>query len=280
MKIYRFIFDITKKIQGDSIFVYAAHTSFYIIISAIPFIMVLLSSLEYILPLWDEEIFDIILPPIPSAVTPLLRSVTEELFGRRTEGVLPLSAISLLWTASRGIAAAQRGVHRIYQSPAPLSFIRSAISGICYTILFIAAIIFILASALYAELISYGISSSTALLFRRITGSGAASFISLTLIFCLIYTLFCGRKISPVKHIPGALFTTFSQTVFSKLYSFYIDNFGNYSYIYGSLTALVLLLLWTYFSMIIFLFGAELNALLISGFFKKTKKYPPSECER
>lgn len=280
MKIYRYVLDIAKKVQSDSIFVYAAHTSFYIIISAIPFIMVLLSSLEYILPLWDEEIFDILLPPIPSAVAPLLKSVSEELFTRRADGVLPLSAISLLWTASRGIAAAERGVRRIYQSPVPLSFIRSAVSGICYTILFIAAITFILAAALYTELISYGISSTTALLFRRITGSGAASFISLTLIFCLIYTLFCGRKISPIKHMPGAIFTTVSNAVFSSLYSFYIDNFGNYSYIYGSLTALVLLLLWIYFSMIIFLFGAELNTFLISGFFKRTKKYPSSKHER
>lgn len=271
MKIYGSVLDITKKIQSDSIFVYAAHISFYIIISAIPFIMVLLSSLEYILPLWDEEIFDILLPPIPSAVEPLLKSVSEELFNRSTDSVLPLSAISLLWTASRGIAAAERGVRRIYQSPVPLSFIRSAVSGICYTILFIAAITFILAAALYTELISYGISNSTALLFRRITGSGAASFISLTLILCLIYTLFCGKKISPIKHMPGAIFTTVANAVFSSLYSFYIDNFGNYSYIYGSLTALVLLLLWIYFSMIIFLFGAELNTFLISGFFQRTK---------
>lgn len=280
MKIYRYILNITKKIQSDSIFVYAAHASFYIIISAIPFIMVLLSSVEYILPLWDEEILDFLMPPIPSAVEPLLRLISEELFNKRTDSILPLSAISVLWTASRGIAAAQRGVHRIYRSSVPLSFIRSAVSGICYTVLFLAAIIFILAAALYAELISYGISSNTALLFRRITGSGAASFISLTLIFCLIYTLFCGRKISPLKHIPGAIFTTVSNAVFSRLYSFYIDNFGNYSYIYGSLTALVLLLLWIYFSMIIFLFGAELNTFLISGIFKKAKKYPPSEHER
>ncbi|HIU47977.1 MAG TPA: YihY/virulence factor BrkB family protein, partial [Candidatus Avimonoglobus intestinipullorum] len=77
----------------------------------------------------------------------------------------------------------------------------------------------------------------------------------------LVYKTFSGKKMPYKRHLPGAVFTTAGWMVFSFLFSIYIENFANYSYIYGSLTAIVLMMLWLYSCMIILLFGAELNML-------------------
>jgi membrane protein len=53
--------------------------------------------------------------------------------------------------------------------------------------------------------------------------------------------------------------------VFSYLFSFYIDNMSNYSRMYGSLTAIVLFMLWFYFCMHILFIGGEINVVLSSG---------------
>jgi len=63
---------------------------------------------------------------------------------------------------------------------------------------------------------------------------------------------------------PGAIISAAGWVGFSALYSFYITHFANYSYLYGSLTAIVLLMLWLYFCMNILFFGAEVNVLITS----------------
>ncbi len=260
MRFINIFLPIFRRIQRDSIFVYAAHASFYIIISLVPFIMVLLGILEYILPLWNDDIFQAILPPVPSAVLPFLKSVTEELFSRRTRAVLPFSAASLIFTSSRGIAAGMRGVRRIYRGK-DIGFIRSFFMSILYTLLFLGVVISALLALAFAVLISFE-NSGLGEIFSTFSGSGIFAFGFITLAFFLVYALFCGKKLPVKTHFFGALTAALSQWIFSKGYSFYIDNFGNYSAVYGSLTAIVLLFLWTYFSMVIFLFGAELNVIL------------------
>ena len=274
MKIFGNIFKIIQRIQKDNIFVYAAHTSFYIIISLVPFLMVLLGILEYLLPLWDDDIFAAILPPVPSAVLPFLKSVTEELFSRRTRAILPLSAASLIFTSSRGIAAGMRGVRRIYRGE-NIGFIRSFFMSILYTLLFLAVVIAALLLMAHIALISvkYG---GLGQIFHSFAGSGILAFGFIALAFFLVYALFCGKRLPAKTHFLGALTATFSQWIFSKAYSFYIDNFGNYSAVYGSLTAIVLLFLWTYFSMVIFLLGAEINVILLE-FMQKNTHNPEKE---
>lgn len=270
MRIYDAFSPIFRRIQQDSIFVYAAHISFYIIISMVPFIMVLLGISEYILPLWSNEIFAALLPPVPSAVLPLLKMITEELFSRRTQLFLPFSAASLIFTASRGIAAGMRGVRRIYRGD-DIGFIRSLFRSVLYTLLFLGIIILVLLLITYTVLISHS-SDIACRLFRSFAGSGIIAFCLVTLAFFLVYLLFCARRLPFKTHISGALTATLSQWIFSAGYSFYIDHFGNYSAIYGSLTAIVLLFLWTYFSTVIFLLGAELNIILYE-YLQKNRNY-------
>ena len=74
------------------------------------------------------------------------------------------------------------------------------------------------------------------------------------------------RRSSRIKsgflpHFPGAVFASVGWTMFSYGYSLYITNFPSASYIYGSLAAVCLIMLWLYFCMIILLLGAEVNKI-------------------
>lgn len=278
MRIYDDFFPIFRRIQKDSIFVYAAHISFYIIISLVPFIMVLLGILEYLLPLWSDEIFAAILPPVPTAILPFLKSVTQELFSRRTQPFLPFSCASLIFTASRGIAAGMRGVRRIYRGE-DMGFIRSFFRSILYTLLFLGIVILVLLLITYTALISHSLGNIYRL-FHSFAGSGIIAFCFFTLAFFLVYVFFCARRLPLKTHISGALTAALSQWIFSAGYSFYIDHFGNYSAVYGSLTTIVLLFLWTYFSTVIFLFGAELNIILYEFLHKNNKPKVLSEKDK
>jgi membrane protein len=62
--------------------------------------------------------------------------------------------------------------------------------------------------------------------------------------------------------VPGAALTTFLWLVASILFSLYVENFASYDATFGSLAAAVVLLLWIYYSVLIFVFGSRFNAEL------------------
>lgn len=91
----------------------------------------------------------------------------------------------------------------------------------------------------------------------------AIAFAYLVLIFTSIYYFASGRS-GKIRHaMIAGLFTTLVWLLFSFFYSFYINNFSSYSVIYGSLTAVILLLLWLYFMVQFLLIGAFLHRELL-----------------
>ena len=138
--------------------------------------------------------------------------------------------------------------------------------SIVYTLGFIFVLIFTLGVLLFGNRLQLLLEShfpdlayfsEIIILFR--TGLSIALFM---LFFVLIYTILPNQKLSFWKQIPGAAFTTAGWMIFSYVYSLYIDYIANFSYIYGSLTAIILLMLWLYICMNIVFIGAELNKML------------------
>jgi len=91
-----------------------------------------------------------------------------------------------------------------------------------------------------------------------------ALLVALSIFFLIIYLVIPNRKSNFFYELPGALLSAVGWTGFSYLFSFYIDNMGNYSYTYGSLTAIIICMLWLYACMYIMFIGAEVNVVLAS----------------
>ena len=81
----------------------------------------------------------------------------------------------------------------------------------------------------------------------------------MVLFFTLMYLLIPERKSSFFAELPGAILTSAGWLGFSYLYSYYIDHIANYNATYGSLTAIVLCMIWVYACMYIMFIGAEVN---------------------
>jgi len=257
MTAYTVILNIFNKIKRDKIFVYSSHASFYILISAIPFITLFISLIKLSASISEYEIIKIFLSFFPEASTSAAKRILEEVFYKTSGQYLSFSAISLLWTASRGISALRRGLRCIYELDNP-SFLKDLLLSLLLMFFVILIIISLLILAVFSAIIS---SEFTILLI---------GFFTLTAIFTLVYFLFSDRKIPLISNLPGGISATFSWIVFIRIFSLYIDNFANYSYIYGSLTAIFLLVLWIYFSIIIFFLSAELNIIILKQ--KRTVK--------
>ena len=258
MKIFSAILNIFNRIKQDKIFVYSSHTSFYILISAIPFITVFISVVQLFVRVTEYDITNALISFIPTASQNTAFSVLNEIFHKPSGRLISFSAVSFLWTSSRGVSAIRRGLRFIYRFENPL-FVYDVLISVIQMFLTISIAAFFL---IFSILVTF---------YLPILPGFLIGFFMLSSIFTLLYYFFADRKIALKKHLPGAGLASFSWIIFIRVYSFYIENFSNYSYIYGSLTAILLLALWIYFSIIIFFLGAEFNKILNKDFLHKKR---------
>lgn len=266
MKVIKRLISFIFKGMDDNIMVYAAQAAYYLVVSAIPFIIILLSVFQYFIPLDKAEVFKI----LPETMTPGLRvffeDIINELFSKPMISLISLSAVTTLWSASRGFAAIERGIKVVYHIPKRKFFAADIAFSFIYTILFIVMLLLFLGILVFGKIIISFLESHIVWFSVNINIFRYLLFIFIIfLFFTSIYAVFSSRKIPFRYHIPGALFTGIGWGIFSYIFSIYINNFSNYSRIYGSLTAIVLLMLWLYSCMIIFLYGAEFNMEIINA---------------
>lgn len=253
---------LIKRIFADEITVYSAQASFYIIISTFPFVMLLMSLVGFVFPVSVGTVSEWINTICPEAIRPTVAVLADELFSKSVS-LISLTALTAMWSASRGIAALERGVKRVYKTKRNSSFIVDSLMSVLYTIMFMALVFATLILQVFGNTISEWLNeyihftATDNMLIR-----GLFSFALMTLTFQMMYYFFNKRQSRFNTNLPGAAFSALGWIAFSNIYSLYIENIANYSYIYGSLTAIVLLMLWLYFCVIIFLIGAEINKLI------------------
>ena len=274
---------IIKDIMDDSVSAYSAQAAFFIIISAFPMIMLLLTMLRF-LPYFSGGVPLIRISFLPDNVNPFVQTMLQEIIDNSSNMVISISAITALWSSSTGIYSIMLGLTAAYSVKETRGYIRMRSLAILYTFVFLVMIIaalgvLVFGNSIYHALINYLPFAAEHVTIiskgiRWLLGFGV-----LVLLFLLMYIAVPDRKSTLFEELPGALVSAVGWVGFSYLYSFYIDNFSNYANLYGSLTAVVLLMLWLYFCMYIMLFGAEVNVAwnstykrIAARFVKNTKK--------
>ena len=262
-KLTEFIYKLLNDINKKEITVYSAQSSFYVIISAFPFIMLLISLTGFLLPYYKETLDYLIMTFTPQSISHEITTLVSELYEKSIPAI-SFSSIASLWSASRGIASIERGIYKIYDIKPYKNFFISVISSIGYTISFIVILIFTLVVQVFGGVIITGLLKNISFSYTEIVLIKWGFYIFLlTATFIILYYFLSKRKHPIPNHFPGALFSSLGWGLFSNIYSIYIENFSNYSYIYGSLTLVIFMMLWIYICITIFLLGAQLNSIII-----------------
>lgn len=264
MKITKKLVAFISEALDENLTVYAAQATFYLVLSVIPFMMILLSAAQYFLPIEKSSIISLLPATMSYNVKNFLCAIIDEFFKKPYISHISINALTILWSASRGLAATERGIKLIYHIPKRRFFVTNLLLSLIYTIVFVAILLLSLAIIVFGK-------SMFGFLNQHIPWFDInLSILEYILFFCfsflfftVVYASFSSWKIPFRYHMSGAIFTILGWVLFSLVFSIYINNFANYSKIYGSLTAIVLLMLWMYSCMIIMLFGAKINIKII-----------------
>ncbi|MGI5945862.1 MAG: YihY/virulence factor BrkB family protein [Lachnospiraceae bacterium] len=258
-----FVQRLIKKYTSDEITVYAAQASFFIIMAAFPFTMLMLSIIQVIPSVSQNDLLQLFGPIIPRQFSQILFSLINSLYTESPAALLSLSALAALWSASKGMLGIAKGLNRIRGDHSHRGYIMTRIICSGYTIVFILVLILSLVLLVFGDTLSNFILRKLPFLVS-ITQYiiNVRTLLSLgTLIFCFtgLYTFVPNRDLNWREQIPGALFSTVCWIGISLGFSIYFRFFNKFSYTYGSLTAVVLLMLWLYFCLCALFLGAEIN---------------------
>lgn len=243
--------------------VYAAQASFFIIMAAFPFIILMLSIIQVVPSISRGDLLELLGPMIPRQFSQILDSIVNSLYTESPGTLLSLSALAALWSASKGMMSIARGLNRVQEDHSHRGYIITRIICSGYTIVFILVCILSLVLLVFGDTISRFILK----IFPFLTAItqyiiNVRTLLSLgTLIFCFtgLYTFVPNRELYWKEQVPGALFSTLCWIGISFAFSIYFRFFNRFSYTYGSLTAVVLLMLWLYFCICALFLGAEIN---------------------
>ena len=168
------------------------------------------------------------------------------------------------------------GLNCVYKCNETRNYVFLRIRATIYTVMFIIVIIFLLVLSVFgntlnlfiAEHIPIMLGVAEKLLETRIIITP----IVLVAFSLMIYKFLPNRRDKFRYQLPGAMFSAVGWMIISWIFSVYLDVFKGFSSMYGSLTTIVLIMLWMYFCMYCILLGGELNVLLDGKIFERNEK--------
>ncbi len=256
---------LCRRIGSYQIPIYAGNATFFIVLAAIPALMLILSLLQFT-PYTIDDFNALLEDVLPHALMPLITYITGEMFSVNAGAVISISAIAALWSASRGVLGVLNGLNAIYGAAETRSYLFKRLISLVYMVMLIVAILLTLILYVFGQKIQQmiavklpSLTGLTAILmqFKYVVILGY-----LTLLFTLIFRVFPNTRTRLIHSFPGALIAALGWLGFSALFTIYVDHFSNYARIYGSLTTIILTMLWLYFCMCILFFGGVVNHYL------------------
>lgn len=247
---------------------HAAGCAYYTILAFIPLILLILTLTKYFGI--DENFFIYILEGIipGDILNDAVISIVKEVQSKSV-GTITISAVVTLWSAGRGFFALCKGLSTAYKVETENEYIRFKLRALISTIIFIVAVILSLVILVFGNSINIFLQEKFNIFSNIIDfllkGKIIISIISLSLIFTVVYKFIPKHKYKLKSQIPGAIFAAIACNVVSVFYSIYIEVFTGFSFMYGSLTTIVLAMLWIYACMYSILLGASINKLILDN---------------
>ncbi len=259
---------ITKTISSHHTGAYAAQAAYFFVLSLIPILLLLLTLVQFT-PATEEDVMNAVLQVFPSTVEWMIRSIVWQVY-HQSGTVIPVTILVALWSAGKGVLSMTSGLNCAYERPETRNYVFLRIRASFYTVIFILAIVLSLVLSVFGNSISLFLNEHAPFL-QHVTDfiiriRTLLTMVVLTFFWDLVYKFLPNRgdfgKLTVRGQLPGAVFTALGWQMISFLFSIYLDIFTGFSSMYGSLTTIVLILLWLYMCMYVMLLGGELNAML------------------
>ena len=248
----------------------AAALAYYLLFALFP-MLIFLSNLLGLLDLNISEIIQILQRFLPKDVVGIVESYLDHVSHTSSQSMLWFALVFTVWFPMRAAKGLMDDVRLAYHLEKPVHPVSYTIRQLAYTVVLLIVVgLTLLLSTLGKQVLGYlnhlipektlRISDYLLTVWQHLRFIPVGA-----LMFAALGTLYAASldKRQPWKEmLPGITTALLSWIVVSIGFSVYVENFANYSVIYGTLGAVIVLLMWLYMTAVILILGAELNAAL------------------
>ena len=260
---------IIHKSSEHKVGAYSASAAFFMFFSLVPLIMLILSLFRLIFT-DSYDILSITNKFAPDVINEFLKNYLDEIVNTSKLSLTIVSAVALLWAASKGVFAMIEGLNSINEIKEERNYFVVRLTSVFYTITLVvilfAALIIMVFGTTISDFLNNKFPNIRGLVYVLTSMRFIIGFLFLVFFFAIVYKALPSGKIKFSEQFPGAVLASAGWVSFSILFSFFINNFSHYANIYGSLTAIIVLMLWMYICMYILFLGAEINLFLSKGY--------------
>ncbi len=262
-----FLRRLQREIGYDDCMGMAAQIAFYLLLSLFPFLLFLLSLISFLpIPNLERELLAALSESLPLESYGLVADNVQSLFSTRRQELLGFGLLASLYTGSMGIGALITTINRAYNIRPRRTLPHQKALAIALTVVLSAIML------LSTVIVVFG-PSATHAIFQHLGLAGDAhnawTRLRLVVVFALnLLTLSILYYWGPEARqqfrwiLPGAVTSTLLWIGASSLFRLFVRNFGSYEVTYGSITAVIVLMAYFWLLGLIFLLGAEINALM------------------
>ena len=188
------------KYSMDEMSVYAAQASFFIIMAAFPFFMVLLALIQVAPMIHEADLLRFLLPAIPGRFQGLLIYLLDSLHSDSPAALISVTALAAVWSAAKGMLGIEKGLNRVFGVTSPRNYIlRRALCSV-YTLAFslmcVTSLALLVFGSFLQEMLLKWFPALSYLSGMISLGRGLVMFIMLMIFFTAIYTALPHRRLS------------------------------------------------------------------------------------
>ena len=244
----------------------SAALAFYLLFMIFPF-LIFISALLGLLNLNVAGIVSVLADFLPEVVLELTELYLTYVRENPSPQLMVFGLVFSVYFPMRATNSLMGAVRTAYHLGPPRGAVSQWLRVLLYTVTLIAAIALTLTLMTFGErALWYAVNHfhlpewmAALWVHLRFPAAGAVSFFAL-----LLYAL-AQDTLQPMRNIwPGTLFSLAAWMVVSGLYSYYANHFSHYSLLYGSIGAIIVVLIWLNLTAVTLILGAEVNGVLIS----------------
>ncbi len=265
------VLDYLDSTLDEHVPAFAAQSAFFLFLSFFPIISLILTFTD-IFPFTKDELLRFIYHVIPADFEPLIYQIVNDIYNNASSSVAVISFIIALWSAAKGFMAIRNGLNEVYRSRDTRNYVISRSISMIYTAIFIAIIIVLVLLNIFGRQIAQWLIAkypdSQNLTVFVYSFRSLASFFVVFVLMDLLYTFVPNRKLSPIRQITGAMFAAIAWVGIAKLFSQIVDHYIGSSSVYGSLTTVVLIMIWLYYVCFVIFIGAMINEFIYEYYYR------------
>lgn len=266
---FRFIRNFIKRLKKDNISATSAQLSYYLILSVFPFIIFLLNVLSYT-PFGQQEVLSHILLNLPKDTVAVIEPIIMGVINTSSTTLLSLSLLFSLWLGSNGVKNVIAAMDSAFDTNAKRNRLLMRFLSLIFTIILALIIVLTLMTQVFGSqiltLVRQNIGDYEWITFVYNLVQWLLPLVVMVLTFSVLYKFgpsFVKQPKPLFRHaFIGGIVATIGWGLVSNVFKLYVDNFGNFSLVYGSLTGVIALLIWLYLTSMMIMLGAEVTATL------------------